>query len=94
MRLLAGFVAWELRCAAPLIDVRVFRHRAFSAAAGAVGLTFFALFGALFALTQYLQLVAGYTPLGAGVRALPFAAAVLVTAPLSALLVSRFGSGP
>jgi EmrB/QacA subfamily drug resistance transporter len=89
--LLAAFVLWELRVSSPLIDVRVFTHRAFSAAAMSVALTFFALFGALFALTQYLQLVVGYSPFAAGVRALPFAAAVMVTAPTSSLIVRRFG---
>ena len=90
-----GFVAAfgyrELHAANPIIDVRVFRHRAFSAASAAVGLTFLALFGSLFALTQYLQLVHGYSPLAAGVGALPFAAAVMVTAPLSSMLVARLG---
>ena len=71
--------------------MRVFRHRAFSAASSAIGLTFLALFGSLFALTQYLQLVHGYSPLSAGVRALPFAAAVMVTAPISSRLVARLG---
>ena len=89
--LLAGFVVRELRTENPLIDVRVFRHRAFSAATAAVGLTFFAMFGSLFALTQYLQLVHGYSPLGAGLRALPFGFAVMVTAPSSSLLVARLG---
>jgi EmrB/QacA subfamily drug resistance transporter len=88
----AGFVLRELTAANPLIDVRVFRHRAFSAATGAIGLTFFALFGSLFALTQYLQLVHGYSPLSAGVRALPFAAAVLVLSPVSPLLARWVGA--
>ena len=87
----AGFVYRELHTASPLIDVRVFRNRAFSAASGAIGLTFLALFGSLFGLTQYLQLVHGYTPLSAGLRAMPFAAAVMVTAPLSSKLVTRLG---
>jgi EmrB/QacA subfamily drug resistance transporter len=87
----AAFVYRELHVANPLIDVRVFRHRAFSAASAAIGLTFLALFGSLFALTQYLQLVHGYSPLAAGVRALPFAGAVMVTAPLSSRLVARLG---
>ena len=87
----AAFVWRELHVANPLIDVRVFRHRAFSAASAAIGLTFLALFGSLFALTQYLQLVQGYSPLGAGIRALPFAAAVMVLAPLSSRFVVRFG---
>jgi predicted MFS family arabinose efflux permease len=89
--LVAAFVYRELHAANPIIDVRVFRHRAFSAASSAIGLTFLALFGSLFALTQYLQLVHGYSPLSAGVRALPFAAAVMVTAPLSSVLVARLG---
>jgi EmrB/QacA subfamily drug resistance transporter len=89
--LVAAFVWRELHVANPLIDVRVFRHRAFSAASSAIGLTFLALFGSLFALTQYLQLVHGYSPLSAGVRALPFAAAVMATAPLSSTLVKRLG---
>ena len=89
--LIAAFVYRELHVPNPLIDVRVFRHRAFSAASSAIGLTFLALFGSLFALTQYLQLVHGYTPLSAGVRALPFAVAVMATAPLSSRLVARLG---
>ncbi len=89
---LAAFAAWELRVTAPLIDVRVFRHRAFSAATGALALTFLALFGSLFALTQYLQMVLDYSPLRAGLGAMPFAAAVLVTSPLAPVLAGRFGS--
>jgi len=89
--LVAAFVHRELHVANPLIDVRVFRYRAFSAASGAIGLTFLALFGSLFALTQYLQLVHGYSPLSAGVRALPFAAAVMACAPASSRLVARLG---
>lgn len=90
--LFSGFVVRELTAASPLIDVRVFRQRAFSAAVISVGVTFFALFGSLFALTQYLQLVHGYSPLSAGVRALPFAVALLITSPVSSLLAGRFGA--
>ena len=88
----AAFIARELTCAHPLIDIRIFTDRAFSAAAGSVGVIFFALFGSLFALTQYLQLVHGFSPLSAGLRALPFAAAVLVAAPLSSPLAARLGA--
>jgi MFS family permease len=89
--LVAAFLYRELHTANPIIDVRVFRHRAFSAASSAIGLTFLALFGSLFTLTQYLQLVHGYSPLAAGVRALPFAAAVMAIAPLSSMLVAKLG---
>jgi EmrB/QacA subfamily drug resistance transporter len=88
---LALFIVWEHRSPDPMIDVRVFTHRAFTAASGALALTFFALFGSLFALTQYLQLVHGYGTLAAGVRALPFAVAMAGTSPVSSVLARRAG---
>jgi EmrB/QacA subfamily drug resistance transporter len=92
LALLAGFAWWELRSGHPLIDLRVFRSRAFSAAAGSVTVIFFALFGSLFVLTQYLQLVHGYSPLSAGVRALPFALAMAAVSPVSPVLAQRLGA--
>jgi EmrB/QacA subfamily drug resistance transporter len=86
------FAWWELRNPDPLIDLRIFRARAFSAAAASVTVIFFALFGSLFVLTQYLQLVHGYSPLAAGVRALPFALAMGATSALSPALAQRLGS--
>jgi EmrB/QacA subfamily drug resistance transporter len=88
---LAIFVWWELRVDNPLIDLGVFRSRAFSVAAGSVTVVFFALFGSLFVLTQYLQLVHGYSPLSAGVRALPFALAMGAVSPISTGLAKRLG---
>jgi EmrB/QacA subfamily drug resistance transporter len=92
LAVLAGFAWWELRIPNPLIDLRVFRSRAFSAAAGSVTVIFFALFGSLFVLTQYLQLVHGYSPLSAGVRALPFALAMAAVSPVSPMLAQRLGA--
>ncbi len=92
LAMLAVFVWWELRIEHPLIDLRVFSSKAFSMASGSVTVIFFALFGSLFVFTQYLQLVHGYSPLSAGVRALPFAIAMGVVSPLSPILAKRFGS--
>ena len=89
---LGVFAWWELRIAHPLIDLRIFASRAFSAAAASVTVIFFALFGSLFVLTQYLQLVHGYSPLSAGVRALPFALAMGALSPLSPILARRLGT--
>ncbi len=89
---LAGFVVWELRIDNPLIDLRIFANRAFTASAASVMVVFFALMGGLFVLTQYLQLVLGYTPLGAGVRALPFALAMGITSGVSPILARRAGT--
>ena len=89
---LAGFIAWELRTKSPMLDVRLFRIRRFTGASGAVTLVFFALFGAIYFLTQYLQEVLDYTPLEAGVRMLPVAAGLVLGGPLSAKLAGRFGT--
>ncbi len=86
------FAWWELHIAHPLIDLRIFASRAFSTAAASVTVIFFALFGSLFVLTQYLQLVHGYSPLSAGLRALPFALAIGAMSPLSPILAKRFGT--
>ncbi len=51
-------------------------NRAFSGAVSSVAFVMFGLFGALFLLTQYLQFVLGYSPLAAGIRALPAAGAI------------------
>ncbi len=90
--ILAGFVIWELRTATPMLDVRLFRVRRFTGASLSLGLVFFALFGAIFFLTQYLQGVLDYTPLQAGVRMLPVAGGLIVAGPLSAKLAGRFGA--
>jgi MFS transporter, DHA2 family, multidrug resistance protein len=86
------FVAWELRSDHPMLDVRFFENPRFSAANGAITLTFFAMFGAFFLLTQYLQFVKGYSPFEAGTRLLPMAAGMMIAAPLSARLVERVGT--
>jgi EmrB/QacA subfamily drug resistance transporter len=88
---LSAFVAWQRRAAEPLLDVRLFANVRFSAASATIMLLFFALFGFLFLSTQYLQFVLGYTPSEAGVRMLPYAAAMIVAAPVSARLAARFG---
>ena len=90
--LLAAFVLWERRTRYPMLDMAFFRNARFSAASAAIMLTFFAMFGSLFLLTQFLQSVLGYTALEAGVRLLPMAAVMMVISPLSAKLVERIGS--
>jgi hypothetical protein len=84
-------VLWELRTREPMIDVRVFARRGFAVATAALGVTFFALFGALFVFSQYLQLVHGYSPLTAGLGAMPFATAMAATSGTSNLVSARLG---
>ncbi|MBX6357181.1 MAG: MFS transporter, partial [Micromonosporaceae bacterium] len=89
---LAGFVAWERRVEFPSLDVKLFGNPRFSAAAGVIGLVFFAGLGVFFFTSFYLQLVRGYSPLETGMLFLPFAAAQLVFAPLSSAAVKRYGA--
>ncbi|MBI5087541.1 MAG: MFS transporter, partial [Actinobacteria bacterium] len=88
---LAGFVLYEHRAANPLLDLQYFRAPRF--AMGSLGITFsfLAMFSMFFVLTQYLQYVRGASPLGAGVRTLPFALTMIVVSPRSADLAHRFG---
>jgi DHA2 family multidrug resistance protein-like MFS transporter len=88
--LLAGFGWWEARVEQPMLDMRFFRDPRISAAAVSTTLVFFALFGAIFFLTQYLQFVLDYTPLQSGVRVMPIAAMVF-GAPLSMKLSEHVG---
>jgi EmrB/QacA subfamily drug resistance transporter len=90
--LLVAFAWWEKTTDHPMLDVSFFSKPRFSAAAGAITFVFFAMFGALFLLTQYFQFVLGYGPLETGIRMLPFAAAMMVTGPLSARIADRVGT--
>ena len=90
--LLGTFVWWELRSPNPMLPVRIFENRRFSAASVSITSAFFALFGFIFLITQYFQLVRGYTPLQAGVRTLPVATAIAVAAVLAPRVVERLGT--
>lgn len=90
--LLAVFISWERRRRDPMLDVTVFRNPRFSAASFSVAVAFFGLFGFIFVITQYFQVVRGYSTLSAGVHTLPFAIGAAVAAPIAARLALRFGT--
>jgi len=81
---LAGFIGWELTRTHPLLDPRLFAHRAFTAGTVSIGLQFFAFFGFVFLVLQYLQLVRGNSPLVAAVSLIPMALAMMPAARLIA----------
>jgi EmrB/QacA subfamily drug resistance transporter len=90
--LLLAFLLWENHIDHPMLDVAFFKNPRFTAASNGIMLVFFAMFGAAFLFTQYLQFVLGFTPLQAGVRFLPFAATILIVSPSSARIVHRLGT--
>jgi EmrB/QacA subfamily drug resistance transporter len=89
--ILVAFARWELSSPEPMLDLRFFRNPQFAAAASSITLVFFVMFGMIFVMTQYLQLVLGYSPLGAGVRMLPWAVVYMISTRRSARFVERFG---
>ncbi|MFL6072903.1 MAG: MFS transporter [Mycobacteriales bacterium] len=92
--LLAAFVLVELRVRAPSFDPRLLRQRPFGGGNLALGLLFFAMTAGFFYAAFYLQGVRGYSPLAAGVAALPAAAGVMIAGPLSTQLVRRWTVRP
>jgi EmrB/QacA subfamily drug resistance transporter len=89
-----AFVGWELRTRQPMIPMRLFASRKFSAANAACFLFTGALYGALFFNAQFLQTAQGYSPLAAGLRLLPWTATLFIFAPLAGRLVNRTGERP
>lgn len=86
---LVGFVGWELHHRHPLLDPRLFAHRAFTAGMVSITAQFFAFFGFVFLVLQYLQLVRGNTPLIAAVSLLPMALAMM---PAARVLAPRLAA--
>jgi len=89
---LTGFAGWELRRRAPLIDPRVFARPALAAGSLSIFVQFFALFGFIFIVLQYLQLIRGDSGLVSAVAMLPMAAAMLPASRLVPALAARTGT--
>src|SRR4051795_9545052 len=92
--LLASFVAWELRAPHPMLPMRFFRSRAFAASNGVSLAMYFGVFGSIFLLAQFFQVVEHMSPLQAGLRTLPWTGMPMIVAPLAGLLSDRIGSRP
>jgi EmrB/QacA subfamily drug resistance transporter len=91
---LAAFVWWELRSANPMLPLRLFRRRAFTAVNLAALFMSFGMFGSIFFLSQFLQVVQHYSPFGAGLRVLPWTGMPMLVAPVAAALTQRLGGRP
>jgi len=91
---LAAFVGWELRTPRPMLPMRFFRDRAFAAANGASLFMYFGMFGSIFLLSQFFQTAQGYSPLGAGLRILPWTLMPMFVAPVAGALSDRIGGRP
>ncbi|MFM7069330.1 MAG: MFS transporter [Actinomycetes bacterium] len=83
-----AFIVWERRVPVPMLDLALFRNAAFSTSTAGITLVFVAMYGVMFLVTQYFQLVLGYTPLGSAVRFLQMTPIMILIAPMTPRLVA------
>jgi DHA2 family multidrug resistance protein-like MFS transporter len=84
------FVRRQLRIESPMIDVRLFRIRAFSASLGTYLLGIFVVIGYFLFISQYLQLILGLSPLTAALWSLPSAVGFIVGSTVAPRIIHRF----
>jgi EmrB/QacA subfamily drug resistance transporter len=92
--LMVAFTRWEMRAPEPMLPLQLFRSRGFTATNIASLLMFFGMFGSIFLLAQFLQVVQHYSPLQAGLRTLPWTAMPVLIAPIAGALSDRIGGRP
>ena len=92
LAVLAGFILWERRYEAPILDTRLFGNARFSACAAIMMLVFCAYMGLVFVLSFYFQAARGYSPLHSGAQILPLALGQIIFSSRSAELVRRYGA--
>jgi EmrB/QacA subfamily drug resistance transporter len=92
--LICAFLAWERRAPSPMLPLGLFRDRTFAGANAVSFLMYAGLFGALFLMSQFFQTCLGYSPLGAGIRLLPWSMPPMFIAPIAGALADRYGNRP
>jgi EmrB/QacA subfamily drug resistance transporter len=92
--LTVGFVICEHRASAPMLPMRLFASRRFSAGNAVAFFHWASAFGAVFFMSQFLQNGLGYGPLAAGLRLMPWGATTIIVPQLAGRLISRFGERP
>jgi EmrB/QacA subfamily drug resistance transporter len=92
--LIAAFVAWERRAAEPMIPLGLFRSAGFSAAVATQFLMAASIYSAAFLTSQFFQFALGDSPLGTGLRFLPWTATPMVVAPIAGAVFDKIGARP
>ena len=92
--LLTLFLRWEARAPEPMLPVRFFRNRTFSATNAVSFAMFFGVFGSIFFLSQFFQTAEGLSPLESGIRILPWTLMPIFVAPIAGILSDRIGARP
>jgi EmrB/QacA subfamily drug resistance transporter len=90
--LLAGFLAWESVAPAPMVPLSLFRSRVFTSASLTHFLMAASIFATAYVTSQFFQIARGDSPLGTGLRFLPWTMTPLLIAPIAGQLVDRVGA--
>ena len=86
-----GFVLWELRAQAPVLDPRLFRNSAFVAGTGIIALQNFAMYGLLFQLPQFFEKYRDAAPIAVGVMLFTMMIGMVGASPIGGRMSDRFG---
>jgi EmrB/QacA subfamily drug resistance transporter len=92
--LIMAFLGWERRAPEPMIPLGLFRSGSFAAAVATQFLLAAAIYSAAFLTSQYFQFGLGDSPLGTGLRFLPWTATPMVIAPIAGAVFDKIGARP
>ena len=90
--MLVLFVLWERRTTTPMLDMNLFKNRAFAISSLTLTLVFLAMSGVFFSMSQLMQLVMGYTPLESSLRTIPLMLPMMFLSPLVPTIVKKIGA--
>ena len=92
--LIVAFLAWERRAPEPMIPLGLFRSGSFAAAVATQFLVAASIYSAAFLTSQFFQFALGDSPLGTGLRFLPWTGAPMIIAPIAGVLFDKIGARP
>ena len=89
---IAAFIFWELRAKSPMLDMKLFKNRAFSISSLTLTLVFLAMSGVFFSMSQLMQLIMGYSALESSLLFIPLMLPMMAISPLIPNVVKKFGA--
>jgi len=89
---LVAFILWEMKSKFPMLDMQLFKNRAFSVSSLTLTLVFLAMSGVFFSMSQLMQLVMGYTALESSLLTVPLMLPMMFFSPMVPGIVKKFGA--
>ena len=89
---LAAFILWELKAKSPMLDVRLFKNKAFATSSLTLTLVFLAMSGVFFSLSQLIQLILGFSALESSLAMIPMMLPMMAVSPMVPNIVKKIGA--